>query len=385
MIDMNIFILAGNFPPDIGGPANYLPSLSLALAERGHTIEILCFSDVKIYDQDHKWPFRTYRILRTQSILIRELKTLYYGVRLASKADVIYSNGNDFKAFLIGLIVRKPTVHKIVGDVSWERAQNRKWFSGTLDQYQNIKNKGCLLRVLDWARSFPLRRAAAVITPSLYLKEVVSGWGIPASKIRVVYNSFHPTEGPLKNFDSPVFRNPNLKFMCTIGRLVPWKGIDTLIQSLTISKDLALIVIGDGPLGEQLKALAKELKVDNRVLFTGRQDRNQIKYFLTKSHFFILNSSYEGLPHVVLEAMSCKCLVVASNVGGTPELVQNRKTGILFEYNKLDSIQSAIKEALSGDHEDILRNAQQLLQSNFSFDEMIQQTARTLHLAKEQR
>lgn len=378
---MKVLIVAGIFPPDIGGPANYIPKFAESLIQRGHQVTVLTFSDLPVYAGDQTFSFPIYRILRSQNILMREIQTLLKGLQLALQCDVIYSNGNDFKALLIGTLTGRKRVHKIVGDTAWERAQNRLWTRHDLDSYQ-VEPKSGKLRFLDWVRSFPLRHASQIITPSFYLKKIVSGWGISNEKIKVIYNSFQPLpDGPLDLHKDFFAKNKHLKIMTTVCRLVPWKGVDTLIRCLHEVPDLGLVVIGDGPMEGTLKELAVSLKVENRILFAGRQPRDRIKSFLQRSDFFILNSSYEGLPHVVLEAMSVQKLVLASQVGGTPEVVRHQKTGLLFEYNNQQDIKAKIADAISVDHSSILNQASHFIATDFSFEKMISETEKALQSA----
>jgi len=379
---MKILIIAGIFPPDIGGPANYIPKLSTALLSKGHEISVLTFSDFKEHAYDQTLRYGVTRIYRHQNMLVRELKTIIKGLKLAKNSDVIYSNGNDFKAFLIAKLTNKPHFHKIVGDTSWERAQNRSWFTDTLDAYQ-VASKPWHLKLLDWVKIFPLKQSKGVITPSHYLKNIISGWQVTPKKIHMIYNSFQPLP------DSTGMKipagSPGLKYMCTVCRLVPWKGVHELIHSLTEFPQIGLIIVGDGPLEAELKALAKKLNVLDRVIFGGRQPREAIKAFMEKSSFFILNSSYEGLPHVVLEAMSCSRLVVASRAGGTPELVKHGETGLLFEYGNRESMYKAIRTALDCDHSPYINSALKFIDTEFSFERMINETEAVLQSANAER
>lgn len=368
---MRILIIAGIFPPDIGGPANYIPKFALAMHERGHRIRVISFSDVASFQDDLNFPFPIHRIQRRQLFFIRELKTIWNGIRHGKDIDIIYANGNDFKAWIIGAILKKPVIHKIVGDTSWERAQNKSWTNLTLDEYQT-SSKSAKLSILDFIRSFPLRRAKAIITPSHYLKKLVLNWDVQASNIHVVYNAMEPL--PDNENDFHFEPNPRLKWMVTVCRLVPWKGVDTLIKVLHKFPNLGLIIVGDGPLEGILKNLTKSENLSAQVIFLGRQPRSRIKEIFKKSCFFILNSSYEGLPHVVLEAMSCQKIVLASQVGGTPEVVSNGVNGLLFDYNDSEKIENCIAYAITEDHQNIVSAANQKLQTCFSFEAMIKDT-----------
>lgn len=142
---MRILFIAGIFPPDIGGPANYIPLIAQGLIKNGHDVSVLCFSDNDFEVSDSYYPYKIVRIQRRQNFISRELKTIWFGLRMAMKSDVIYVNGNDFKGFVIGLLSGKPRVHKIVGDSAWERAQNKNYTQAHSTSIKRTPNLGFFL------------------------------------------------------------------------------------------------------------------------------------------------------------------------------------------------------------------------------------------------
>ncbi len=90
-------------------------------------------------------------------------------------------NGLGAESALAALLAGRPTVHKIVGDYAWERAVGRKWFCGTIDEYQAIP-KSLMLRVLDLIRTIPLKLARRIIVPSQYLGRSPAAGGFPSPK-----------------------------------------------------------------------------------------------------------------------------------------------------------------------------------------------------------
>ncbi|MCL6103112.1 MAG: glycosyltransferase family 4 protein [Bacteroidetes bacterium] len=337
-------------------------------------VHMVCLSDLATYSDDH-YSFQVTRIKRGSLKLLRMWRTVRVIAKLSRNADIIYANGLAFESGLASWIVGVPAVFKIVGDYAWERARNRGWYMGTIDQYQNAP-KGFLLRSLDWLRTVPLRHAKRIIVPSEYLKRIVKGWGIPEGKIDVVYNAVEPIRG-VADSALPVFCG---KTMLTICRLVPWKGVDSLIRILAGMLDVRLLIAGDGPLRTELEELAAQTGVSDQVVFMGNISKEMIGACLRQADLFVLNSSYEGLPHVVLEAMDAGVPVVATDAGGTKEVVENGKTGLLVPVGDDLTLENAVRNILGNREmaERITQNAFKLLEDRFAYSRMIELTERLI-------
>ena len=372
---MKITIITGIFPPDIGGPASYVPKIARELVKRGHSVKVVTLSDVPF--DNKKYPFAVIRIKRSLFKLLRFLKTIYKIIESSRQADVLFINGLSFEAALAAWYCGLTTVHKVVGDYAWERARNRGWFAGTIDEYQ-FAPKGFLLLLIGWIRTFPLQCADRVIVPSRYLKRIVEGWSLESERIHVIYNAVEK----LESADSPELSPSPLKTMVTVCRLTPWKGVDGLIRLLQDIPDVRLVVIGDGPMRHELESLAERLEADERTLFLGQVPKNQIHGYLKQADLFVLNSSYEGLPHVVLEAMAADTPVIATNVGGTGEVVLDGVTGRLIPSGDETALFAAIKEIL--ENPDLARGmadkAANMLNERFIFKNMVDETEATLKL-----
>ena len=130
----------------------------------------------------------------------------------------------------------------------------------------------------------------------------------------------------------------------TMGRLVPVKGHTVLLEALRILRELhnnvTLFLVGDGPLRSQLEAEAKRLCVDQFVIFSGHQEQSYD--FINMMDIFVLPSLHEGIPMVLLEALALRRPVVASRVGGIPEVLARSRSGILVNPAKPAELASAI-------------------------------------------
>jgi glycosyltransferase involved in cell wall biosynthesis len=286
---------------------------------------------------------------------------------------VLYINGLYLEAMIANYLLRKPVVQKIVGDWAWERAINKGWIKDNFEEFQK-RTYGFKIELLKALRTFCVRRAHSLITPSKYLAHAVTNWDVSESRIFTVYNSveipsFAPTTLPLRTRLNIV----------TVGRLVPWKQIDHLIEGLVQIEDAGLVIVGDGPERNRLESLARANNLKDRVYFAGQKGKEETFGLMAACELFVLNSSYEGFPHVVLEAMSAGLTVVATAVGGTPELVLDGKNGILLAPHNNESRTTKLLQILSSveERQRLIAGAQRTLQ-RFQSLGMIEQTERVL-------
>ncbi|MGH8008036.1 MAG: glycosyltransferase, partial [Candidatus Binatia bacterium] len=137
---MNVLIITGIFPPDIGGPATYVPKVATALADRGHEITVVTLSDssgFRIPDSGLPYSFSVVRIRRGLFKPFRVLLTIVALLRWGRRADVLFVNGLYIEAVLANSVLHKPLVQKIVGDWAWERATNHGWIADTFEAFQS--------------------------------------------------------------------------------------------------------------------------------------------------------------------------------------------------------------------------------------------------------
>lgn len=372
---MRVLIVTGIFPPDHGGPASYVPRMAAALVRRGHQVETICLSD-RVAQGDDAYPFPVRRIARRQFWPLRIARTVLAVWWAARRHDVVYVNGLGAECALGAALAGRPAVHKIVGDYAWERAVGRGWFRGSIQAYQ-AHSKGLALRLADLVRTVPLRLAHTIIVPSQYLSRIVSDWKIDAAKIRVVPNA---TDVSVASGELPALPPWRGKTLLTICRLVPWKGVDALIAILPELSETRLVIAGDGHLRDPLAALAESLGVDARVVFLGDVPHRDVPGYLAQSDAFVLNSSYEGLPHVVLEAMAARAPVIATDAGGTSELVEHGITGLLVPIGDGVALKGAIAQLWNQPAlgERLAEEAAERCRVHFDFEAMVTKTEAVL-------
>ena len=150
------------------------------------------------------------------------------------------------------------------------------------------------------------------------------------------------------------------------GRLSPEKGIDILLNAVQSIKDINVLIAGSG---SELKNYAG-MPQTGAIRFLGDLDNREIQKLMWQSTLFVLPSRYEGMPMALLEAMACSCPVVATAVGGIPEVIEDHKSGLLVRPEDSEELARAIEKMLADAHlrERLAKKAHTLVAKRYSID-----------------
>ena len=360
---MKILITVGIYPPDIGGPASFVPKIAKLLADSNHEVTVICLSDKKLQDKEI---YSVNRIIRKQNLILRWTKTVLAIIKSGLKADVIFVNGLPMEAYIANIFLRKKVVRKIVGDWAWERGRNRGLIEDSFDEFQ-LNSHNLHLEIAKFSRGWTATKADLVITPSLHLKNVVKGWGVNEGNIKVIYNGTQiSTKVKSKNR-----LKDEINFI-TVGRLAPWKNIDVMIKSMSILKDthqnIKLYIVGSGPQEKKLKELTYKLNLTEEVIFTGQKTLSELEIYYKNSDIYIQGSGYEGLPHVLLEALNYQLSIISTPIGGSNEILKNGENGWILE----------LVDGIKPDSRELVRIIKEVLNDDKSRIEKIEQGAKIL-------
>ena len=199
-----------------------------------------------------------------------------------------------------------------------------------------------------------LMRAQAVVAVSAALAERIREAGIRPERIHTIPNGvdtarFAPRDRSAAR--ATLGLAPNAPLVLFVGNLKPVKAIDTLIRAFAVvaraRADAALVIAGSGPLDGPLRALARQLGLGGVVRFTGGQSPEAIATWMNAADVLCLPSLSEGMPNVVLEAGASGLPVVATRVGGIPEIVREGVTGLLVAPSDPAALAEALASALS--------------------------------------
>ena len=326
---MKLVIATPLYPPEIGGPATYAKLLFEGLPARGVEVELVKFSEVRHLPK-----------------LIRHYAYYRRVLEAARGADAVLA----LDPVSVGLPAQKaaqkagkPFVVKVVGDYAWEQGTQRFGVTESLDEFVKHTQSSFFVRRLQNIQTRGAAAATRVIVPSEYLKGIVATWGIQSGNIEVIYNAAPPEEcgtvpGAVAELPRPL--------VVTAGRLVPWKHVEGVIDAVAGTSDASLAIIGDGPLRAALARRAGE-KLAGRAVLTGILSHRDTLAVLASADALVLNSSYEGLSHFLIEAQALGVAIVATRVGGNPEVITDNESGLLVPAGDTTALSAAVTRMLS--------------------------------------
>jgi glycosyltransferase involved in cell wall biosynthesis len=204
-------------------------------------------------------------------------------------------------------------------------------------------------RAMLWLTKWGLKYADHVIAVSAELRQ--QALSIAPARVSVIRNG-----GDANNFRPQSKMDARLKLQLPreakiilfVGHLRPVKGIEFLLHALAqLDDDTRLWLVGEGESKDALWIKADELGVLHRCHFVGTQPHTQIPLWLSAADCLVLPSLSEGLPTILIESMFCKTPIVATKVGGVPEIVEDERTGLLVDNENPSQLADAIRRLLS--------------------------------------
>jgi glycosyltransferase involved in cell wall biosynthesis len=138
----------------------------------------------------------------------------------------------------------------------------------------------------------------------------------------------------------------NKYLILSVGNLVELKGHELIIRSIIDFEDVELLIIGEGHLKSKLNDLSISLGLQNRVHFLANQKQDVLKYYYNLADIFVLASSSEGMPNVVLESLACGTRVIATNVGGVPEIIKDITSGVVLKTRTVECLRNTLQEEI---------------------------------------
>ena len=239
--------------------------------------------------------------------------------------DLVYATGLGLVAVAGAGLVDRPVVLKVVGDPAWERGVRRGLTDRSFDDFQDDDAGGPALRGMRILRNWSARHATALLAPSAHLAGRAGRWA-DRNDVRVVPNGVRSVTATDRTDDSS--HRCRLVF---VGRLVAHKHLERIIDAVARSETASLDVVGNGPEEVAWRALSEQLGVSDRVRFEGALEHADVLMRIAAADALVLASGYEGLPHVVLEALACGTPVISIARHGLDEVLTDGLDALLVD------------------------------------------------------
>ena len=342
---MKLLLLNYEFPPMGGGAGNATYEIARELVKIGHSVDVLTSRFGDQPDEETLEGIRVYRVSSWrhgihQAGLIGAFS--YILLALIKLRGLLGKNQYDLTHYFFSL----PTgvlsfySHGIKG-IPYIVSLRGSDVPG----YDTSDPKLSILhRLLKPVNKRIWRQAERVIANSQGLKQLASKTS-PDQAIGVICNGID-----IKRFkpDRAAKLSSNGLRLLSVSRLIGRKGLDCLIDAVSRIKDtgVQLDIVGTGSIERQLKQLAKKREVHDRIHFHGYRSNSELVRLYNSADIFVQSSLSESINMALLEAMSCGLPIVASRVGGVPEIIQNGKNGILTNSGDSQDMAKAIRSLI---------------------------------------
>jgi len=347
------------FPPSAGGLAEGMAELSRAQHELGHTIIVITRAAPGNLKFDATLPFKVIRI-ETKKILTFGWKAYNVAKNLGIRPDIVHSHGPAGFSYLVRRSKKDPP---LIHSMHAVRAYQYRLYNSYLKEHQ-ISGYPSHLAYSFFSpyiiREYCIERFIArnadhlALVAGYFSKELERYYSIPSDKMTTVYNgsSFKSSSNKAISEGSKADTNRKVIF---VGRFDWHKRIDLLIEAMgklsARNSGSKLILVGDGEMKCVLEGLAKSFNLSDRVIFTGWMNQTAISEHYANASCFCLPSVSEGLPKVLLEAMSMDLPVIAADSLAAVELLRDGRYGFLVRRQTPDAWCDMIDLVLAGGRE----------------------------------
>jgi glycogen synthase len=344
---MRIAILTNEYPPHIYGGAGvhveYLTRELTNMDDKQHTVEVLCFGDqkeqtgnltVEGVDPQFMPPFRDPRHKKFMQTMVNNI------VMAGMLRDVDIVHCHTWYAHFAGCLVKQLTGAKLVL-TTHSLEPHRPW---------KVEQLGTAYGASSWVERTAFENADGVVAVSESMRRDVHDlYGVSFDKIRVIYNGIDLNQyKPTLNADlvRSFGIDPDIPFVLFVGRITRQKGIIHLVNAIRhINPDTQIVLCAGAPDTEEIgKEMADKVEqargeTSNKIIWIARiVPKEDLITLYSHASIFVCPSVYEPFGIINLEAMACETPVIASAVGGIPEIIIPGETGVLVPFEPVSAL-----------------------------------------------
>jgi glycosyltransferase involved in cell wall biosynthesis len=343
---MKILVFSPYYPPHIGGLEIYSDELNKYLSFSGMDIVVFTphlpknlpaveekYNRVKIIRFPAFEMIPNYPLPKFWSL--RFWKTFFS--LFGNKFDFVFSHTRFFNTSLLAFFYSK------IKGTFWIHIEHGSDF---VQLNSGLSSSLAKLYDLSFGRMI-LKRSDKNISVSEAVKKFVQKLS-GRKECAVVYRGLETEKLESITPSTEFQKEPDEIFIVFIGRLIDGKGLPDLLEAFArlSEPNIKLIIVGDGPQKENLLKQSRNLKIAEKVSFLGYRKHSDTISILKLADIFVNPSYTEGLPTTVLEAALCKKAIIATNVGGTNEIIKDGRSGYLIPPKDTDELKKKLEELL---------------------------------------
>jgi len=354
---MKIFVMDFIMPPGVDGSYTHMWEFLREMSKLGHEIHILSYKEYR----NIKFNQLNIHIISKKKDRLGRLLFVFFLLKLIKTHhfDVLYSRILSKTNGIIGYIAKKFLKSKLVFEINGIIFLEKELIRQELNRNKSSKIKKLLgnliIKYCKYKEIFMWNLADALITVTAGIKQYLIDYGVNKDKIWVVANGantnlFRPMDKGIAQ--SELELDKVNKYVCFVGFLAPWQGVEYLIQAAPLvvkNMQAKFLIVGDGPIRDKLEKMVKNLSLNDNFIFIGTVPYEDVPKYINASDICVVPKrkifEYGYSPLKLYEYMACGKPVVATNIAGF-EIVEQYNTGILVNPEDPYELSNAIIELL---------------------------------------
>ncbi|GBE57312.1 alpha-D-kanosaminyltransferase [bacterium BMS3Abin01] len=339
-----------------GGMPEHVLTLSRELKQRGHQVQVLSMTAGPMVQALERAGINTVTVPRLSHrmgknpLLAVKVTRITRGLLQHMDPDIIHTHGPRAH-ILAGRASRYPGGHSLVATV---HGSYRQFMAGNGGEFSRVTRRLKQLQYLGIDRYTAGIADRVIAVSDATRDDLVKGAGVPADKVCVIHNGVarqQVSDEEIAAVRGGLGLGDARKLVAYVGRMAFHKGAGDLVSAAAAVARQApgarMVMVGEGPLSDELKEGVAAEGLRDRVMFTGhREDAVSI---IAASDLFVLPSLSEGLALTLLEAAMTSTAMIATDVGGNPDVVRPGETGLLVPPRDPEALAAAIVDLLRDD------------------------------------
>ncbi|PEX06322.1 glycosyl transferase family 1 [Bacillus cereus] len=341
-ISKNILMVSHDYLPNIGGVAVYVHEMSKALSKLGHNVTILTQYRSEYFKVQESY-HNGIRILRVPISRLRKLDDWQYIFRMRKLINTLQKNEEID-------VIHWHTLNKDSKVMDKVRFEGIEVYTNHLSWFRMLYKQGNFKKIYSL-----IKNPDYIICPSREIQKMSADL-FGNEKVRYLPNGVNLDEfDESKNKSLEIRKEQGIPLednvIVTTNRMEPIKGmiyfIDAIPEILRKHPNTTFLILGDGSLQKKLMKRVCAQHIDHsKVIFIGRVPNIEMKNWMTVADVYVQPSLMEGCSIAIIEAMACAKAIVASNIGGNPDIINHEESGLLVNPKSSIELQEAINYLL---------------------------------------